>query len=137
MLALLHLRTLAVAIPALVPFEMYLVDALGCVFKVLEDPRSASVYHYGSAIEDSIDWTSFAGVTLAALAFFATLATLAVRRRAIYTQLVGTHLADRLTGRPALLYSAALYGPKRDRLAALAGARTGRAGRGSRIAGGA
>ena len=87
MLALLPLRTLAVAIPALVPFEMYLVDALGRVFEVLEDPRPASVYHYGSAIEDGIDWTSFAGVTLA----FATLATPAVRRRDIYTQLVGTH----------------------------------------------
>lgn len=141
MLDLLHLRTLAVAIPALVPFEMYLVDALGRLSEDLEDLRSASVYYYGSAVEDGIDWTSFAGVTFAALAF-ATLATLAGRRRDLYTQLVdkqlvGTHLADRLTGRPALLYSAALYGPKRDRLAAPAGARTGRAGRGSRIAGGA
>ena len=138
MLDLLHLRTLAVAIPALVPFEIYLVDALGRLSEDLEDLRSASVYYYGSAIEDGIDWTSFAGVTFAALAF----ATLAGRRHDLYTQLVdkqlvGTHLADRLTGRPALLYSAALYGPKRDRLAAPAGARTGRAGRGSRIAGGA
>lgn len=140
-LGLLHLRTLAVAIPALASFEMYLVDALGRLSEDLEDLRSASVYYYGSAIEDGIDWTSFAGVTFAALAF-ATLATLAGRRRDLYTQLVdkqlvSTHLAYRLTGRPALLYSAALYGPKRDRLAAPAGARTGRAGRGSRIAGGA
>ena len=123
------------------PFEIYLVDALGRLSEDLEDLRSAAVYYYGSAIEDGIDWTSFAGVTFAALAF-ATLATLAGRRRDLYTQLVdkqliSTHLAYRLTGRPALLYSAALYGPKRDRLAAPAGARTGRAGRGSRIAGGA
>lgn len=115
---------------------MYLVDALGHLSEDLEDLRSAAVYYYGSAIEDGIDWTSFAALA------FATLATLAGRRRDLYTQLVdkqliSTHLAYRLTGRPALLYSAALYGPKRDRLAAPAGARTGRAGRGSRIAGGA
>jgi hypothetical protein len=48
-LDLLHLRTLAVAIPALVPFEMYLVDALGRLSEDLEDLRSASVYYYGSA----------------------------------------------------------------------------------------
>jgi hypothetical protein len=42
-LGLLHLRTLAVAIPTLVPFEMYLVDALGRVSEDLEDLRPASV----------------------------------------------------------------------------------------------
>jgi ABC-type Na+ transport system ATPase subunit NatA len=83
--ALLHRRTLAVAIPAIVLFGMCLVDALGKVSEDLEVLRPASVfYYYGSAIEDGIDWTSFAGITLAALAFVA-LATLAFRRRDIYT----------------------------------------------------
>lgn len=83
--ALLHRRALAVAIPAVVLFGMYLIDALGKVSEDLEDLRPASAfYYYGSAIEDGIDWASFAGVTLTALAFVA-LATLAFRRRDIYT----------------------------------------------------
>ncbi len=83
--ALLHRRALAVAIPAVALFGMYLLDALGKVSEDLEDLRPASVfYYYGSAIEDGIDWRSFAGVTFVALVLVL-LAVLAFRRRDIYT----------------------------------------------------
>jgi len=83
--ALLRRRALAVAIPAVVLFGMYLIDALGKVSEDLEELRPASVfYYYGSAIEEGIGWTSFAGVTASALVLVL-LATLAFRRRDIYT----------------------------------------------------
>jgi ABC-2 type transport system permease protein len=80
--ALFHRRVLAVAIPAFLLFAMYLVDAVG---RASEDLRPASVFsYYGSAIEESIDWAHFGGVTLVALAFVR-LAVLAFQRRDIYT----------------------------------------------------
>jgi ABC-2 type transport system permease protein len=83
--ARLHRRALAIIIPAFVLFAMYLMDTLGRVSEDLEYLRPWSVfYYYGSAIEDGIDWTNFAGVTGFALLFVA-LATIAFQRRDIYT----------------------------------------------------
>lgn len=83
--ALLHRRALAVAIPAVALFGMYLMDALGKVSEDLEGLRPASVfYYYGSAIEDGIDWARFAVVTSVALVLVL-LAVLAFGRRDIYT----------------------------------------------------
>ncbi len=83
--ALFHRRGLAIAIPAFLLFGMYLIDTVGRASKDLEDLRPVSVfYYYGSAIENGIDWTNFGGITLVALIFVA-LATLAFRRRDIYT----------------------------------------------------
>jgi ABC-2 type transport system permease protein len=83
--ALFHRRALAVAIPGGMLFAAYLADVLGRISDDLEDLRPASVfYYYGSAIRDGIDWSNFAGVTLAAL-LLALLAALAFSRRDIYT----------------------------------------------------
>ena len=83
--AVFHRRALAIAIPAFLLFAMYLLDTLGRVSKDLEDLQPLSAfYYYGSAIEDGIDWTNFAGLTLAALVLVL-LAVLAFRRRDIYT----------------------------------------------------
>jgi len=83
--AVFHRRALAIAIPASLLFAMYLLDTLGRVSEDLEDLRPLSAfYYYGSAIEDGIDWTNFAGLTLVALVLIA-LAVLAFHRRDIYT----------------------------------------------------
>lgn len=83
--ALFHRRALAVAIPGGMLFAAYLADVLGRISDDLEDLRPASVfYYYGSTIKDGIDWSNFAGVTLAAL-LLALLAALAFSRRDIYT----------------------------------------------------
>lgn len=83
--AVFHRRALAIAMPASLLFAMYLLDTLGRVSEDLEDLQPLSAfYYYGSAIEDGIDWTHFAGLTLVALALIA-LAILAFRRRDIYT----------------------------------------------------
>ncbi len=82
---LLHRRSLAVAIPAVALFAMYLLDALGRVSEEIEDFRPVSIFsYYGSAIEDGLDWDSFGGILTAALVLVL-LATLAFRRREIYT----------------------------------------------------
>ena len=88
--ALLHRRSLATAVPAVVLlFAMYLMDALGRVSEDLEGLRPASVYYYyyyyyyGSAIEGGIEWSSFAGVTAVAL-LLVVLAAFAFSRRDIY-----------------------------------------------------
>ncbi|MDP9426276.1 MAG: hypothetical protein M3P37_09665 [Actinomycetota bacterium] len=82
--ALFHRRSLATAVPAVVLFAMYLIDALGRVSEDLEGLRPASVfYYYGSAIENGIEWFSFAGVTAVALLLVA-LAAFAFTRRDIY-----------------------------------------------------
>ena len=83
--AVFHRRALAIAIPAAALFAMYLLNTLGGVSEDLEDLQFLSAFYYhGSAIEDGIDWTNFAGLTLAALALVI-LAVLAFRRRDIYT----------------------------------------------------
>ena len=83
--ALFHRRALAVAIPAFLLFGMYLIDTIGRASEDLEGLRPASAfYYYGSAIENGIDWTNFAGLMLIAL-FFMVLAVLAFHRRDIYT----------------------------------------------------
>jgi ABC-2 type transport system permease protein len=83
--AVFHRRALAIAVPAFLLFAMYLLDTLGRVSEDLEDVQPLSAfYYYGSAIEDGIDWTHFAGLTAVALALIA-LAILAFRRRDIYT----------------------------------------------------
>lgn len=82
--ALFHRRSLATAIPAVVLFAMYLMDALGRVSEDLEGLRPASVfYYYGSAIEDGIERSSFVGVTAVAL-LLVLLAVFAFSRRDIY-----------------------------------------------------
>ena len=82
--AIFHRRSLAIAVPAVVLFAMYLMDALGRVSENLEGLRPASVfYYYGSAIEDGIRWSSFSGVTAVALVLVV-LAVFAFSRRDIY-----------------------------------------------------
>ncbi len=83
--ALFHRRALAVAIPAFLLFGMYLVDTVGRASEDLEDLRPASAfYYYGSAIENGIDWSGFAGMMLVAT-FLVALAVLVFHRRDIYT----------------------------------------------------
>jgi ABC-2 type transport system permease protein len=83
--SLFHRRALAISVPAFLLFGMYLVDAIGRASKDLEDWRPASAfYYYGSAVEHGIDWAHVAAITLVALAL-TLLATLAFRRRDIYT----------------------------------------------------
>jgi ABC-2 type transport system permease protein len=83
--SLFHRRALAVAIPAVVLFGMYLLDVLGGIVEDMEDFQSFSAfYYYGSAIEDGIDWANFVGLTLAAVVLVV-LAALAFRKRDIYT----------------------------------------------------
>ena len=83
--AVFHRRAIAIAVPAFLLFAMYLLNTLGHVSEDLEDLQPLSAfYYYGSAIEDGIDRTNFAGLTLAALALVL-LAVLAFRRRDIYT----------------------------------------------------
>jgi ABC-2 type transport system permease protein len=83
--ALFHRRVLAIAIPGAVLVAMYFVNALGNAVEELEDARPSTVfYHYGSAIEDGIDWVAFGGVALCAL-ILVLLAVLAFQRRDIYT----------------------------------------------------
>ena len=83
--SLFHRRALAISVPAFLLFGMYLVDAVGRASKDLEDWRPASAfYYYGSAVEHGIDWAHVATITLVALAL-TLLATLAFRRRDIYT----------------------------------------------------
>ena len=83
--AFFHRRALAVAVPAFLLFAMYLLDTLGRVSEDLEDLQPISAfYYYGSAIENGIDWPSFAGLTLTAGALVL-LSILAFRHRDIYT----------------------------------------------------
>lgn len=83
--AVFHRRALAIAVPGILMFAMYLLSALGNVSENLEGYRVYSVFHhYGSAITDGIDSASFFGVTAFALAFVA-LAVIAFSRRDIYT----------------------------------------------------
>ncbi len=80
--AIFHRRVLAVAIPGAALVGMYFVNALGNTAERLEDARPFTVfYHYGSAVENGVDWPSFGGATLAALL----LLLLAFNRRDIYT----------------------------------------------------
>ena len=83
--ALFHRRVLAIAIPGAVLVAMYFVNALGNSVEELEDAQPFTVfYHYGSAIEDGIDWVAFGGVALCAF-ILVLLAVLAFQRRDIYT----------------------------------------------------
>ncbi len=83
--SLFHRRALAISIPAFLLFGMYLIDAIGRASQDLEDWRPVSAfYYYGSAIENGIDWTYFASITLIALALVL-LAALTFQRRDIYT----------------------------------------------------
>jgi ABC-2 type transport system permease protein len=83
--AVFHRRALAIAIPGAVLVGMYFLNALGNLVEEIEDLQPLSVfYHYGSAIEEGIDWANFGGVTLATL-LLVLLAVLAFARRDIYT----------------------------------------------------
>jgi beta-exotoxin I transport system permease protein len=83
--ALFHRRALAISIPAFLLFGTYLIDTIGRASEDLEDWRPASVfYYYGSAVENGIDRSHFAGITVIALALVL-LAVLVFRRRDIYT----------------------------------------------------
>ncbi|ABG03070.1 ABC-2 type transporter [Rubrobacter xylanophilus DSM 9941] len=82
--ALFHRRALAVAVPGVLLFGMYLLDVVGRVVDGLEDFRRLSAfYYYGSAIRDGVGWSGFVGLALCA-ALLAVLAALAFRRRDIY-----------------------------------------------------
>lgn len=83
--AIFHRRILAIGVSGAVLFGMYVLDVLGGLVEELEGVRNLSaIYHYGSPMIDGIDWTSFAGLTAAAL-IFVILAIVAFRRRDIYT----------------------------------------------------
>ncbi len=83
--ALFHRRVLATAIPGAVLVAMYFENALGNTMDELKDAQPFSVFHYyGSAIENGIEWADFTGVTAVAF-LFVLLASLAFRRRDIYT----------------------------------------------------
>jgi ABC-2 type transport system permease protein len=82
--AVVHRRVLAVALPGAVLVAMYFANALGNLVEELEDLQPLTIfYHYGSAIEDGIDWPSFAGVGAAALLLLL-LAVVLFRRRDVY-----------------------------------------------------
>lgn len=83
--AIFHRRLFGIAIPGVLLLAMYLLNVLGNLSEDLEDVRPLSVFHhYGSAIEDGIDWSGFAGVTGFAV-LFVILAVAAFHRRDIYT----------------------------------------------------
>lgn len=80
-----HRRAVAVAIPGALLFVMYLLNVLGDIVDEMEAYQPLSVfYYYGSAIENGIDWASFAGLTAATVGLVLA-AALAFRRRDIYT----------------------------------------------------
>lgn len=80
-----HRRVLAIALPGAALVGMYFLNALGNLVEGIEDLQPLSVfYHYGSAIENGIDWASFSGVALCALVLVL-LAALVFGRRDIYT----------------------------------------------------
>ncbi len=83
--ALFHRRVFATAISGAALVAMYFVNALGNSVEDLEKAQPYTAFHYyGSAIENGIDWTNFAGVTGCALALLL-LAILVFGRRDIYT----------------------------------------------------
>lgn len=83
--AIFRRRVLAIAVPGVVLFGMYLIDVLGGLVEELESLASVSAFnYYGSALGGSIDWASFLGLVVSAVALGA-LAVLAFRRRDIYT----------------------------------------------------
>ncbi len=83
--AVVHRRILAVGIPGAVLVAMYLMDVLGGIVEEIEWVKNFSaIYYYGSPLTDGIDWTSFAGVTGAAL-ILAIAAIFAFQCRDIYT----------------------------------------------------
>jgi ABC-2 type transport system permease protein len=83
--AIFHRRAFATAISGAVLVAMYFVNALGNSVDKLKDAQPYAVFHYyGSAIENGIDWSNFAGIVACALVMLA-LAILAFRRRDIYT----------------------------------------------------
>ena len=83
--SLFHRRALATSVLAFLLFGMYLLDTIARTSEDLEDWRPASAfYYYGSAVENGIDWMHAGAITLVALTL-TLLATLAFRRRDIYT----------------------------------------------------
>lgn len=83
--AIFHRRLFGIAIPGVVLLAMYLLNVLGNLSEDVQDARWLSVFHYyGSAIEDGIDWSGFAGVSGVAV-LFVILAVAAFHRRDIYT----------------------------------------------------
>jgi ABC-2 type transport system permease protein len=70
---------------AVILLLMYVVNALGNISSAMKPFRRFSLfYHYGSAIEHGVAWTSFL-VTLAIALGFMALAIVAFNRRDIYT----------------------------------------------------
>ncbi|WP_026818655.1 ABC transporter permease subunit [Arthrobacter castelli] len=83
--AIFHRRLFGIAIPGVLLLGMYLLDVIGNLSEDLEDARVLSVFHhYGSAIEEGIDGSGFAGITCFAV-LFVILAVAAFHRRDIYT----------------------------------------------------
>ena len=83
--AIFHRRLLAIAIPLALLVVMYFVDGLANSVEFLKSIQPLSAfYYYGSAIQNGIDWTNFAGLTAVTPALVG-LAMLIFRRRDIYT----------------------------------------------------
>lgn len=83
--AIFHRRAVAVAVPGTLLFVMYLLGVLGDIVDEMESYQPLSAfYYYGSAIENGIDWTHFAGLTAVAVGLVL-VAALVFRRRDIYT----------------------------------------------------
>ena len=83
--AIFHRGILATGISGGVLFGMYFLNVVGGLVEDLEFLKDFSTIHYyGSPITDGIDWTGFAGLSVAAL-ILAAAAALAFQRRDIYT----------------------------------------------------
>ncbi len=83
--AIFHRRILAIGVSGAVLFVMYFFNVVSGLVEDLEFLKNFSaIHHYGSPITDGIDWSSFAGLTGAAL-LLAAVAVLAFQKRDIYT----------------------------------------------------
>ena len=83
--AIFHRRLLAIAMPLALLVVMYFVDGLASSVEFLDTIQPLSAfYYYGSAIQEGIDWTNFAGLTAVTLVLVGS-AIFIFQRRDIYT----------------------------------------------------
>lgn len=83
--ALVRRAALAIALPAAVLVGMYVLQGLANYSDKIEPLQPLSLFsHYGSAIQEGIDWLRFTAIVLLGLVLMA-LAMLAFHRRQIYT----------------------------------------------------
>lgn len=82
--AVVRRAALAIAIPGALLITMYFLNALGGLADPLGSMRPLTLfYHYGSAVERGIHWSSFSAITLLSL-LLVFLAVLAFDRRDVY-----------------------------------------------------